>query len=287
MTTRNDIISRATEELVIVDRQILQLPELIAEIQLNLDDLIVPATNFDRRVCELTQAVNLKVKELEVLTTLISTSCGETADHPDPDINMQLPVGEVVQFDVVQGERNDSEDTNYTGPNPFSPTVFGITTNMMGPDDKYGQEDDTSNYDTIITGNLGVGVNTLIGVGRTFIAQESKAETGGDGSVPCAIVDGDSYDSVYDPDGNGTYVGTLYSARRGELLEDIETLRETRNTYMNDTVNELKKEVKFKYTQRHTYYYGLSEVKKRKTELENIINMANNSANIPFYTEGG
>ena len=233
MTTRNDIISRATEELVIVDRQILQLPELIAEIQLNLDDLIVPATNFDRRVCELTQAVNLKVKELEVLTTLISTSCGETVPHPDPDINIRLPKGEVVQFDVVQGERNDSEDTNYTGPNPFSPTVFGITTNMMGPDDKYGQEDDTSNYDTIITGNLGVGVNTLIGVGRTFIAQESKAETGGEGSVPCAIVDGDSYDSVYDPDGNGTYVGTLYSARRSTLLGEIGDLRTERNDYMN------------------------------------------------------
>ena len=287
MTIRNDIIGRATDELTIVDRQLLQLPNLINKVQLNLDDLIVPATNFDRRVCELTQAVNLKVKELEVLTTLISASCGKTVDHPDPDISTKLPVGEVVQFDVVQGGRNDSEDTNYIGNNPFSTTVFGATTNMLGPDDKYGQENDTSNYDTIKTGNLGVGVNTLIGVGRTFLAQESEATTGGEDPDSCEIVDGDSYDSVYDDDGSGgTYVGTLYSARRTALLGEIETLRATRNTYMNDTVNELKKEIKFKYTQRHTYYYGISESNKRKTELENIINMANDPVNISFYSEG-
>ena len=282
MTIRNDIIDRATDELEIVDRQLLQLPNLINKVQLNLDDLIVPATNFDRRVCELTQAVNLKVKELEVLTDLISSTCGKTTPHPDPDVNVQLPVGIVFQFDVVQGGRNDSEDTNYIGNNPFSTTVFGATTNMLGPDDKYGQEDDTSNYDTIKTGNLGVGVNTLIGVGRTFIAQESNAtKEVGDDTEDCDIISGDSYDTVY-----SGHIGTLYSARRTTLLGEIETLRATRNTYMNDTVNELKKEIKFKYTQRHTYYYGISESNKRKTELENIINMANDPVNISFYSEG-
>ena len=279
MTIRNDIIGRATEELVIVDRQLLQLPELIAEIQLNLDDLIVPATNFDRRVCELTQAVNLKVKELEVLTTLISTSCGKTEDHADPDITMQLPVCEVVQFDVVQGGLNDSEDNNYIGNNPFSTTVFGATTNMMGPDDKHGDEDDTSNYDTIKTGNLGVGVTTLIGVGRTFLAQESRSQTIGSDPVPCAISAGDNYDTAYPG-----YVTTLYSARRSTLLGEIGVLRTERNDYMNDTVNELKKEIKFKYTQRYSYYFGLAKVKVRKTELENIINLANDPANETFYT---
>ena len=278
MSIRNDIIGRATEELIIVDRQLLQLPDLIGKVQLNLDDLIVPASNFDQRVCELTQAVNLKVKELEVLTTLISASCGKTVPHPDPDVNVQLPVGIVFQFDVVQGFRNDSEDTNYTGNNPFSTTVFGATTNMMGGGD----------FENIITGNLGVGVTTIIGVGRTFFAQESNAtKEVGDNTVACAIVDGDSYDSVYDDDGDGgTYVGTLYSARRDALLIEIGNLRTTRNTYMNETVGELKKEIKFKYTQRHTYYYGISESNKRKTELENIINMANDPVNISFYSEG-
>ena len=51
MTVKSDIISKASDELEIVDRQIIQLPEIIAEVQLNLDDLIVPASNFDRRVC--------------------------------------------------------------------------------------------------------------------------------------------------------------------------------------------------------------------------------------------
>ena len=276
MAIRNDIIGRATDELIIVDRQLLQLPNLISKIQLNLDDLIVPATNFDQRVCELTQAVNLKVKEFEVLTTLISSTCGKTVDHPDPDVNMPLPVGIVYQFDVVQGFRNDSEDTNYSGNNPFSTTVFGATTNMMGGGD----------FENIITGNLGVGVTTIIGVGRTFFAQESDAtKEVGDSTVDCKIVDGDSYDNVYDDNGSGgNYVGNTYTARRTALLGEIQALRETRNNYMNDTVNELKKEIKFKYTQRHTYYYGISESNRRKTELENIINMANDPVNISFYS---
>ena len=270
MTIRNDIIGRATEELIIIDRQLLQLPDLIGKVQLNLDDLIVPASNFDQRVCELTQAVNVKVKELEVLTDLINGACGETTTNPDPP-PASFPVGIVFQFDVVQGGRNDSEDTNYTGNNPFSTTVFGATTNMMGGDD----------FETIITGNLGIGVTTLIGVGRTFFAQESRSQTTGSDPVPCAISSGDDYDTAYPG-----YVDTLYSARRDALLIEIEALRGTRNTYMNDTVNELKKEIKFKYTQRHTYYYGISESNRRKTELENIINMANDPVNISFYSEG-
>ena len=269
MTIRNDIIGRATEELIIVDRQLLQLPDLIGKVQLNLDDLIVPASNFDRRVCELTQAVNLKVKELEVLNDLITGGCITLIGDGDGGFK---PSGQVVQFDVVQGGRNDSEDTDYIGNNPFSTTVFGATTNMMGGDD----------FETIITGNLGIGVTTLIGVGRTFFAQESRSQTTGSDPVPCAISSGDDYDTAYPG-----YVDTLYSARRDALLIEIEALRGTRNTYMNDTVNELKKEIKFKYTQRHTYYYGISESNRRKTELENIINMANDPENVTFYTEGG
>ena len=274
MTIRNDIIGRATEELIIVDRQLLQLPDLIGKVQLNLDDLIVPASNFDQRVCELTQEVNVKVKELEVLTTLISSTCGKTVPHPDPDVNIQLPVGIVFQFDVVQGFRNDSEDTNYAGNNPFSTTVFGATTNMMGGGD----------FENIITGNLGVGVTTVIGVGRTFFAQESRSQTTGSEPEPCEISTGDAYDTAYP--GYVTTPPTTYTARRTALLGEIQALRATRNTYMNDTVNELKKEIKFKYTQRHTYYYGISESNRRKTELENIINMANDPVNISFYSEG-
>ena len=220
MTIKGDIIGKASDELEIVDRQIIQLPNIIAEVQLNLDDLIVPASNFDRRVCELTQAVNLKVKELEVLNGLIrSGSCGQTVSDGDGG---QMDVGEVVQFDVVQGGRNDSEDPTYIGVNPFATTVFGVTTNMMGGGD----------FETITTGNLGVGVTTLIGVGRTFFAQESKATD--DNGDACS-------------NGSGTY-----STQRTDLLTEIGNLRTSRNTYMNETVNELKKEVKFKYTQRHS-----------------------------------
>ena len=267
MTVKNDIISKASDELEIVDRQIIQLPEIIGEVQLNLDDLIVPASNFDRRVCELTQAVNLKVKELEVLNDLITGGCITLI--PDGDGGMKQS-GQVVQFDVVQGGRNDSEDTDYIGNNPFSTTVFGATTNMMGGGD----------FENIITGNLGVGVTTLIGVGRTFFAKNSDAtKQVGDDTVPCAISADDDYDTAYPG-----YVDTLYSARRSALLGEIGDLRTERNNYMNDTVNELKKEIKFKYTQRYSYYFGLAKVKVRKTELENIINLANDPANETFYT---
>tara|TARA_R100000426_G_C4820488_1_gene110259 strand:- start:593 stop:1396 length:804 start_codon:yes stop_codon:yes gene_type:complete len=267
MTVKNDIISKASDELEIVDRQIIQLPEIIGEVQLNLDDLIVPASNFDRRVCELTQAVNLKVKELEVLNDLITGGCITLI--PDGD-GGQIPSGQVVQFDVVQGGRNDSEDTDYIGNNPFSTTVFGATTNMMGGGD----------FENIITGNLGVGVTTLIGVGRTFFAKNSNASKQvNDDTVPCAISADDDYDTAYPG-----YVDTLYSARRSALLGEIGDLRTERNNYMNDTVNELKKEIKFKYTQRYSYYFGLAKVKVRKTELENIINLANDPANETFYT---
>ena len=266
MTVKNDIISKASDELEIVDRQIIQLPEIIGEVQLNLDDLIVPASNFDRRVCELTQAVNLKVKELEVLNDLITGGCITLISDGDGGMK---PSGQVVQFDVVQGGRNDSEDTDYIGNNPFSTTVFGATTNMMGGDD----------FETIITGNLGIGVTTLIGVGRTFFAQESRSQTTGSDPVPCAISSGDDYDTAYPG-----YVDTLYSARRSTLLGEIAALRTPRNTYMNETVNELKKEIKFKYTQRYSYYFGLAKVKIRKTELETIINMASDPVNETFFT---
>ena len=97
------------------------------------------------------------------------------------------PSGQVVQFDVVQGGRNDSEDTDYIGNNPFSTTVFGATTNMMGGGD----------FENIITGNLGVGVTTLIGVGRTFFAKNRDAtKQVGDDTVPCAISADEEYDTA-------------------------------------------------------------------------------------------
>ena len=251
MTVKYDIISKASDELEIVDRQIIQLPEILGEVQLNLDDLIVPASNFDRRVCELTQAVNLKVKELEVLNDLITGGCITLIGDGDGGFK---PSGQVVQFDVVQGGRNDSEDTDYIGNNPFSTTVFGATTNMMGGGD----------FENIITGNLGVGVTTLIGVGRTFFAQESKAND--NGGSPCS-------------NGSGTF-----SSQRTTLLNEIATRRATRDAFMNKTVNSLKNEMKSKYTQRHSHVWGRQKSIERKAELENLISIAEDSDNASYFT---
>ena len=102
MTVKNDIISKASDELEIVDRQIIQLPEIIGEVQLNLDDLIVPASNFDRRVCELTQAVNLKVKELEVLNDLITGGCITLIGEVTVVSNHQVKLFSSMLFRVVE-----------------------------------------------------------------------------------------------------------------------------------------------------------------------------------------
>ena len=275
MGYREDIIDHASEELVHAERTVEQIPGIIKPIQDNIDDLIIPLVRLDRRTCELTLPVNEKVRELEVLTSLITAggvdACGKT--EPDGDGGTQ-PVGVTVQFDAVQAWRNDSEDKTFVGMNPFDTTVFGQTTNMMSG----------TNFDTIEESRLGVGVTTIIGVGRTFFAQESDDIDGNED--PCTISNGDAYDTAYPDDGDGgDYVNVTYSARRTALLLEIEALRATRNNFMNNVTNDLKEEIKFKYVQRHSYIFGRNETIKRKNKLKNIIAIAEDDRNDPYFNQ--
>tara|TARA_B100000427_G_scaffold316964_1_gene312552 strand:+ start:1509 stop:2438 length:930 start_codon:yes stop_codon:yes gene_type:complete len=246
------------------DRESEKLPPIQKPIQDNIDDLLVPAAEFDKRVCELTIPVNAKIRELQVLTGLIGSGGVDACGTVDGDGNA---VGPNVSFDVVRGARNDSESISHVGMNPYSTTIFGANTEMTTG----------TNPTTIITANLGVGVDTNIGSTGTFLAQESDS-TDGDGD-PCEISTGDAYDSVYPG-----FVNTTYAARRTALLAEIASLRTIRNNFMNTTANELKKELKFKYTQRYSLYVGWDKLKTRKSELESQIAMATDPAYKDYYS---
>ena len=248
MAFKERIIDEAKRELGYVVESIAQTPSLIDPLQQILDDYKIPASRYDKRVAELTILVNEKVKELQDLTGLITDgTCGKTDGEGDA-------VGITVQYDVVNGGRNDSEDITFTGDNPYGITVYGENTAMTTG----------TNPTTIVTANLGIGVTTRIGTGPTFFAQESKAED--DDDTACS-------------NGSG-----LYSAQRTALLGEITTRRATRDAFMNKTVNSLKNEMKSKYTQRHSYVWGRQKAIERKAELENLISIAEDSDNVSYFT---
>ena len=248
MAFKERIIDEAKRELGYVVESIAQTPSLIDPLQEVLDDYKIPASRYDKEVAELTILVNEKVRELEVLNNLITGgTCGKTDGEGDA-------VGITVQYDVVNGGRNDSEDITFTGDNPYGISVYGENTAMTTG----------TNPTTIVTANLGIGVTTRIGTGPTFFAQESDATDD----------DGDDCSN-----GAGTY-----SAQRTALLSEIATRRATRDAFMNKTVNSLKNEMKSKYTQRHSHIYGRQRSIERKAELENLISIAEDSDNVSYFT---
>ena len=248
MSFKQRIIDEAKRELGHVVESIAQTPSLIDPLQQVLDDYKIPASRYDKEVAELTILVNEKVRELQVLTGLITGgTCGTTNGDGDP-------VGIAVQYDVVNGGRNDSEDITFTGDNPYGISVYGENTAMTTG----------TNPTTIVTANLGIGVTTRIGAGTTFLAQES-----------------DSSDDDGDACSNGS--GT-YSAQRTTLLNEIAARRATRDAFMNKTVNSLKNEMKSKYTQRHSYVWGRQKMIERKAELENLISIAEDIENASYFT---
>ena len=148
MTFKERIIDEAKRELGHVVESIAQTPSLIDPLQQILDDYKIPASRYDKEVAELTILVNEKVRELEVLNSLITSggvdSCGVTDGDGEP-------VGVTVQYDVVNAGRNDSEDITFTGINPYGISVYGENTAMTTG----------TNPTTIVTANLGIGLSLI------------------------------------------------------------------------------------------------------------------------------
>ena len=72
MAFKERIIDEAKRELGNVVNSIAQTPSLIDPLQQVLDDYKIPASRYDKEVAELTILVNEKVRELQVLTGLIT-----------------------------------------------------------------------------------------------------------------------------------------------------------------------------------------------------------------------
>ena len=261
-----EIIGKAREELKIEEQAIENLPKVQNPLQEHIDNMIPPAAKFDQVVAEKTQAINAKVGELQTLTALIaSTGCGQEDGSGDP-------VGSSMSHDRVRGVIYNAESTSYTGTDPWGPQ----DSNGM-PTGRTAMTSGTGGSTTITTANLGVGSTTLAEPVGTFFAQAS-ASTDDDGNDNCRITIGDAYGSVYG------HVNTLFSARRTALLNEIAALRADRNAYMQGTVNELKREIKTQYTERHSFLYSKQRNADRKAELDNIITMTSDESNASFFT---
>ena len=268
LTTKERILKDANEEIdqnATNDKSIDE--EMLPGINKKITNMIPPAGKFDKVVAEKTIAVNVKIRELEILTSAIqagaASGCGAGTETE--------PEGDNVSFDVVNAGRNDSEDETYRGVNPFATNVYGANTAMTTG----------TNPTTIITNNLGIGVTTRIATTGQFLARESKTNRAPSGD-PCVITSFDLYGSVYSE--YVTTPPTTYTARRTELLNEIAALRADRNAYMQGTVNELKREIKKQYTERHSFLYSKQRNSERKVELDNIITLTSDEDNASFFT---
>tara|TARA_Y100001963_G_scaffold147131_1_gene223043 strand:+ start:4065 stop:4883 length:819 start_codon:yes stop_codon:yes gene_type:complete len=263
-----DIIGKAREELKIEEGAIKNLPEVQVPVQEHIDNMIPPAAKFDQVVAEKTQAVNLKVAELQVLTALITsggaTGCGLKDGEGDP-------VGTSVSHDELRGVIYNAESTSYTGTDPWGPQ----DSNGM-PTGRTAMTSGTGGSTTITTANLGVGSTTLAeGVG-TFFAQAS-ASADDDGN-DCEITNGDSYDTAYPG-----HTGDLYSTRRTAIINEIAALRTERDNYAATTSNVLKKEIRDQFFQRYALIYGKNLAEIRKAELESLIDFCEDKDNDSFF----
>ena len=263
-----EIIGKAREELKIEEQAIKNLPEVQKPLQEHIDNMIPPAAKFDQVVAEKTQAVNLKVAELQVLTALITsggaTGCGLKDGEGDP-------VGTSVSHDELRGVIYNAESTSYVGTDPWGPQ----DSNGM-PTGRTAMTSGTGGSTTIITANLGVGSTTLAENVGTFLAQQSDS-TDDDGD-DCKITNGDSYDTAYPG-----YVGVFYSVRRTAIINEIAVLRTDRDNYAATTSNVLKKEIRDQFFQRYAMVYGKNLAEIRKAELESLITFCEDKDNDSFF----
>ena len=274
MTRRLEIIAACNDEIATLTKQVKDITELqLPESEEKIQRLLPPAAKFDKTVADMTIPVNALVQELKVLSVLIGAGgdegCGKTEDDGDGGTQ---PVGTNYSFDVVQGGRNDCEDITHVGETPYSTGVYGPTTDMTTG----------TNPTTIITGNLGKGIDTRIGATGTFLAQESEP-TNNDGD-PCVITSGDPYDTLYpghltDDEGNTM----TYAARRSELLGLITAERAKRDNYMNSSITLIKAELLKDYVERWASISGIDFLEKRKVTVEGIKILAEDPNNESYF----
>ena len=267
MTRRLEVIAKCNDEVTLIKKQIKDINELqLPESKDNIQRLLPVAAKFDETIAEMTIPVNALVQELKVLSDLIgsvsgATGCGEEDVDGDPD-------GPSVSFDVVQGGRNDCEDLTHVGTTPYSTGVYGPSTDMTTG----------TNPTTIITGNLGKGIDTRIGATGTFVAQEVKDPVPSGAVNDCKITSSDSYNAAYPG-----HVNTLFSARRTTLLGLISAERAKRDNYMNSSITHIKAELLKEYVERWASVSGIDFLEKRKSTVEGIKFLAEDPNNESYF----
>lgn len=266
--TKERIVIEANREITIQKNSIEQSPALIQDLDENINDLSKPARKFDIEVCNLTIAVNAKIRELEVLTGVIqSTGCGSSIT--DPISGLLRAVGDNVSYDVVNAGRSDMESNTHVGINPYSTGIFGANTAMTTG----------TNPTVIVDSTLGIGTITRVAAGTTYQAQESLANSIVPPGDACEVNSGDAYDSTY-----SGHDGTAFATRRTELLSEIAEARTKRDNFMNATIKGVKAEIHTKYTRRYSYILGVSKAKERKTELEQLSNLTTEDEYTSYFT---
>tara|TARA_R100001443_G_scaffold117390_2_gene141931 strand:- start:987 stop:1784 length:798 start_codon:yes stop_codon:yes gene_type:complete len=264
MTRRLEIIAACNDEVAELTEQIKAINELqLPESEENIQRLLPPAAKFDKTVADMTIPVNALVQELKVLTDLINPNVTTGCGSFDGDGNA---IGEDVSFDVVQGGRNDCEDLTHVGDTPYSTGVYGPTTDMTTGTDPT----------TIITGNLGKGIDTRIGATGTFLAIQS--DSADDDGNACEITSGDPYDTLYPG-----FVNTTYAARRTALLGLISAERTKRDNYMNSSITLIKAELLKEYVERWASIAGIDALEKRKVIVEGIKILAEDPNNESYF----
>ena len=266
MTRRLDIIAKCNDELILITEQIQAINEIqMPESEANIQRLLPVAAKFDKTVADMTIPVNALVRELQVLSQLIAAGGDTGCGSQDVDGN---DIGTSVSYDVVQGGRNDCEDITHVGQTPYSTGVFGPATDMTTG----------TNPTTIITGNLGKGIDTRIGATGTFVAQEVKDPVPGGAVNDCKITSSDSYNAAYPG-----HVNTLFSARRTTLLGLISAERSKRDNYMNSSITHIKAELLKEYVERWASVSGIDFLEKRKSTVEGIKFLAEDPNNESYF----
>ena len=243
MSTEKDrIITFTTDEISVNDTQKPAInDEVLPPIDENIDSLLTPARNIDRRICNLTVQINDKLAQLNSIGLAVtSCGCGTTVGIGITPVW----VGSRVGYERITIERQDSEDRTHAGVNPFSVGIFGAKSNLTTG---------IASATTIVTADLGKGVKTekvvLSGIGQSaFIPNVNPLGVSTCAGIVCS--------------GLASSITTLNS--------ELADLRTERDNLLSIGGNDLKGELKTQYTRRHSLVFGLAETEKRTNKLKAV-----------------
>ena len=246
---RDRIAKFTTDEIDINDTQRPSIEEeLLPPIGENIDSLIVPARNIDRRIVELTVEINNVLSGIGSVG-IAATNCGCT----------MVGSGVTVGYQRITIDRQDSESPNHTGVNPFSVGIFGATSNLTSV---------IGSNTTINTADLGRGIKTnavvLSGIGNTVhIKSINPAGISICGGQSCAS----------------------FASSITNMNADLNAKIAERDRLLSIGGNDIKGELKVQYTRRHGLIFCLAETEKRTNSLKKVRSITE-SPDIQQYFDG-